>query len=231
VNKDNIFELFAKDIINCAKEISSKINSNEVLVAVGGDNIVFLAVFVADRIRFKDRSIGIIDFDTHGDIHLRGTSPTGNIHGMYLRPIFDKFDIECVDEVVPNKLSGRDLMYFGNFDFEKEERDFLDHQKIPQFTKQDLRLEIDRVKSSLNNFLSNHDHILINFDIDVLDKTLAPATGIPTENGLIFSEIEEILSLINNHKSKTIVLSEINPEKDGIDATVLSAERVISAML
>lgn len=215
VTGENIFEIFARDTGNLADLIVSNSKESDEVIVVGGDNSVFLSAFIADAKRFASKRIGIIDFDTHGDIHLKETSPTGNIHGMYLRPIFDKFDVPSIDKLVEKKLKGEDIIYFGNFDFEKEESDFLDIQNIPRFTKQDIRLNNDVVLDTLKNFLSLHDHILINFDIDVFDSTLVSATGIPNSNGLIENDVFPKLNLLKQFQSKTLVISELNPEKEG----------------
>lgn len=228
---DNIFDIFAKDTKALSKIIEENFNESERLIVVGGDNSIFLAVYIAVAKIYSGKSVGIIDFDTHGDIHLRKTSPSDNIHGMYLRPIFGKFDVPSVDGLVSSKLQGDDLMYFGNFDFEKEEIAFLDSINVKRFTKHDSRINREAVVETLQKFLSAHDHIIINFDIDVFDKTLVSATGIPSDNGLLETDVFPLLDIIRKHSSYTLCLSELNPEKEGSEKSEFMARSVIRAVL
>lgn len=229
INND-IFQIFASESASLTSLAVESLNPADTAVFVGGDNSICFSAVLSAIERFKEKKIGIIDFDTHGDIHLHATSPTENIHGMYLRPFFDNFDIEVIDKLVPKKLTQDDLIYFGNFDLEKEERDFLNEKEIPLLTGEDIRGENDSVITTLKNFLTSHDHVVINFDIDVFDSSIVTATGITNDNGLLESDVFPLLRLIKSHKSKTIVISELNPEKVGAEESSIIARSVIQEL-
>lgn len=227
----DFYRIVAEESLLCADYILSRTVATDTLVAVGGDNSIVFPVLLSDFSRFGTKSFGVITFDTHGDIHLHSDSPTGNFHGTYMRPFFDSFDISEIDRLVPNKLDGKDIVYFGNFDFEREEIDFMNIKNIRRFSSNDIRGDFEKVKMFLLNYLDMHDHIFINFDIDIFDETLVRATGIRNAHGLLIDDVFPLLKIINNHKSKTISLSEVNPDKEGIGGTVRVAQDVITALV
>lgn len=228
VPSDALYRTLEKESALCRDHLLAHLRERDTLIAVGGDNSITFPVLLSDRTRY-DR-VGIISFDTHGDIHLQKDSPTGNFHGLYMRPFFDTFDIPEIDALVPTKLQSSDLLYVGNFDFEKEETAFMDTKRIRRFSGTEIKHGLETVIDSLEEFLSLHSHIHINFDVDVFDASLVTATGIPNKEGLLVDEVFPLLERIRIHPSKTISLSEVNPEKAGIAETVYVAQAVLRAL-
>lgn len=231
ISGKNLYRIFALEAKKCKREILASLRGEDALFAIGGDNSITLPVLLSDIERFGADNVGILFFDTHGDIHSRVTSPSGNFHGMYLRPFFGKFDAPEIEKLVPRKFSGKDIVYFGGeFDFEKEEEEFMDRLKIRRFSKNEIRKNFGAVKKRLNDFLRTHRHIHVNFDIDVFDKSLVRATGMPSESGLSKKDVFKLLKIISKHSSKTVSLSELNPEKKGRNKTVKIAREVLAAL-
>ena len=87
--------------------------------------------------RTKDVSqFGYLHIDSHGDINQVSGSPTGNFHGMYLRPLFDKFELSGVDELVPTKLQPSQLFIIGNLDLDPAEQEYLDENNVARVSRQ-----------------------------------------------------------------------------------------------
>ncbi|MBI4085463.1 MAG: arginase family protein [Candidatus Liptonbacteria bacterium] len=230
-DKKDVFAVFASESKKCADKILSGLREGDTLFAVGGDNSIVFPVLLSDIGRFGIKNIGILFFDTHGDIHARSTSPSGNFHGMYLRPFFDRFDAPEIDKLVPEKLTGNDIVYFGGgFEHEKEEEEFIERLRIKRFSKNEIRNDSGMVKKELNDFLNAHPHAHINFDIDVFDESLVWATGMPSKEGLLENDVFPLLEIISRHPSKTVTLSELNPEKKGRDEAVKVAREVLTAL-
>lgn len=227
VRGEDVYDKVAKESLLCCGQILSHCRREDRLVVVGGDNTIVLPALLADSKRFHEKNIGVITFDTHGDMHQSSSSPSGNIHGTYMRAFFDTFDRSELETLVTKKLSGEDIIYFGNFDFEKEEIAFMDQCGIPRFSSHHLRQERDRVGHALSIFLKQHEHIFVNFDIDVFDVSLVKATGITNNNGLMREDVFPLLDRIAEHPSVTISLSEVSIEKEGAAETVAIAQEVI----
>lgn len=231
VTGGNFYQEMAQESERCKEEMLSHLTPGDMLVAIGGDNSITLPALLADVARFGADAIGVITFDTHGDMHLAATTPSGNFHGLYMRPFFDTFDVPEIDRLVPHKLTGSDIVYFGNFDFEPEEIDFMEREKIRRYPLDRIRDDASAVEATLQEFLDAHAHVHINFDIDVFDESLVAATGMPSANGVMKEDIFPLLARIARHRSKTLSLSEINPRKKGARETLQLAHEVIKTLV
>ena len=69
------------------------------------------------------------------------------------------------------------------------------------------------------------------FDIDCMDKSEAPATGIPAERGLFLKDIEPYLKIISKHPNLSFDLCEINPKKKGAAKTIKLAQKILLSVL
>ena len=199
------------------KEIINQTNNDRVIqVVIGGDHMVVLPSILADLAKgIKPEDIGLIHFDSHGDINLSADSPTDNFHGMYLRPLFDKFDIPEIEALVPNKIPTKNLLMIGNLDLDQGEKTFMANNAIKTISGLDIENDRARVLEEFKVFVSQFSHLHISFDIDCLDKSIAPATGIPAENGLFLEEIQPLLEVIKEHGQFSFDLCEVNPKKRG----------------
>jgi arginase len=233
-------QVLVESIKGCVSLLDSRLRGNDkknIQILVGGDHSVVLPSILADLERFKDpNQIGVLHIDSHGDINLYHQSPTKNFHGMYLRPLFDNFDIPEIDDLVPVKIPTSNLMMIGNLDLDPGEKEFLEKNNVAVFPlsrlpRSDkigpLNDEIYKIKSFINKF----NHLHISFDIDVFDQTLAPATGIPAKKGFLWEDIEPILEIIKNHPSFSFDLCEVNPKKKGGVKTVKLAQKILETIL
>lgn len=181
--------------------------------------------------RSPGQNLGVIYFDSHGDINLAKDSPTGNFHGMHLRPLFDEFDVQEINNLVPVKILTSNLLYIGNLDLDSGEKEFLSLNNIRNITGNDLETRQARSLDEINSFVSRQDHLYVSFDIDCMDKTEAPATGIPAEHGLHLKNILPVLELIKSHPSFSFDLCEVNPKKEGAGKTIKLAQKILKLVL
>jgi len=195
-----------------AKLISQNLGSSDMLVTVGGDHSVSFSSLLTVTQKFKD--VGVIQLDSHADINTFASSPSGNFHGMWMRPFLGRFDNEEIDALVPNKLSPQHLLYIGNLDLDPEEQRFIKKNNIKIISRKILVEKPHRARDFLLGFLSTHDHIHVSFDIDVFDMSIAPATGTP-RSGLFPKNVFPLATLIASHPGLSIDLVEVNPKKEG----------------
>lgn len=217
-------KVLANNIKKFRNLINDKIASSETQVVVGGDHSVTLPAILAVMERTHSiNDLGIIYFDSHGDINLEKTSPTKNFHGMHMRALFDSFDIPEIEALIPIKIPTKNLFYIGNLDLDPGEKQFFKANRLLScFTRRN-----DEVREFVNQF----KYLYVSFDIDCMDKTEAPATGIPAKNGLKFNEVKPFLEIISRHPNISFDLCEVNPHKRGARKTIKLAQKILSIVL
>lgn len=232
---ENYYSIVAKETDKLAELIYQQLttsNSIEHLITIGGDHSIALGSLLGVLRSFPNKKIGVIDFDSHGDIHLTKTSPTGNFHGMWLRPLFGDFDNTEIKKIIGNfKIKPNQLLYIGNLILEDEEERFITENKInvlsgDSFTQNDIP------EKQIGAFCDSMDMIHVTFDIDVFKKSLVQATGTPNPDGFDLESIERAtVPILNSGKFFSIDLVEVNPKKDGAKETIFLAQKIINLFL
>ena len=108
-------------------------------------------------------------------------------------------------------------------------QDAMDHGDQIYSVKKTRALGIAQI---LENF-NPAKKVLIHFDIDAMDASLAPATGSPMFGGFQYDEMEAIFEAISQRTDVVgIVMSEVAPPYDDVgETTSYLAARLISDML
>ena len=189
------------------------LNNNTQCLTLGGDHSIAIGSVSATLKAHPDAVV--IWVDAHADINTKDTSSSGNLHGMPLGYLLGLESSKIDFGWMNTSLRGDSLIYFGLRDIDPPEWDHIKKLDISYQTK----LDMDRkgIIQSVTEALSHIDSkrpIHLSFDIDVLDPSIAPATGTKVENGLT---MEEALILIRTIKSdgRKIVnmdLVEVNPK-------------------
>jgi len=141
-------------------------------LSMGGDHTVSIGSILASRAMYPD--LKIVYFDAHGDINTESSSLTGNKHGMVLSYAMDKgFD--------PTR-----LLYVGIRCLDKYEVEEIDRLGISYVTvgTPDLEGKIERFVGNCPTHIS--------FDVDVLDASIMPWTGLPSKGGLKWEQVWRI---------------------------------------
>lgn len=232
VKKEDYLQTMYKESTEFAREIQNTTNQEDILISVGGDHSMSLGSIHAVCEIHGIENIGFIQIDSHADIHLVKTSPTGNFHGMYVRPIFSSFDFSPINTMFMKKAKPKQLIYMGNLDLEKEEQDFIHMHRIRVIDKTELIMKQSQIADELKLFCTQFSHIHVGLDVDVFDKTEVQATGIPAESGLLTTEVFPIIQTIaQNTKSKSMDVVEVNPSKNGAFETISIAQKAIQHFL
>lgn len=202
-----------------------------VQVVIGGDHSTAFPSFLAVLERFPASKIGYIQFDTHADINLVSSSPTGNFHGMFVRPFITWFDDPDINTLVKQRLPSTNLLYIGNLDLDHAEVEVISEENIRCISGSDIRNSRKKTIQKVKEFIHQFEHLHISFDIDVFAAALAPATGTPNPNGLHLEDIFPILEILTNHPDISIDLVEVNPQKVGSAKTIKLAQTVLIRLL
>lgn len=233
LHDQDFYPTLAKEIQDLRLLINQSIKPHQTQVVLGGDHSVTLPSVLAclDRKR-DDQKLLYIQFDSHGDCNLLAKSPTANFHGMYLRPLFgNDFDIPEIKNIVDHRLRSPNIIYFGNLDLDGDEPQFFQTQKITNYTPQDIDLRLPLIQKRLSLLINSVSHIHISFDIDCLDRSLAPSTGIPAMHGLTLQQITPILKQLSLFPSLSIDLVEFNPTLPGREITQKTIHQVLNLLL
>lgn len=229
IEVENYLEILAREYGNLCAKITAKLTHDKTLVSVGGDHSVAFAS-IASILRLHDpQTTGIVMIDSHGDLHQPSTSPTGNFHGMWLRPFVDEFEDSSIDSLVPQKVPPKNLIYIGSLDLETEEQRFLTENIIQVFDKE--HISQDKSSRMLKEFMNGKKHIHLSIDVDAFDHSYAPATGMHIKNGLTPIEVLKVLDVFKQSHSISMDFVEVNPKLEGKEKTVELAQEIMMRVL
>ena len=184
-------------------------------ILLGGDHSVTIPVFEGQRERYKDQHLGILWVDAHPDLcdYYDGSKLS---HACVLRRGIE-FGIEP-----------HDICMVGLRSWEDQEIDIIENGGIHVYTAADVAERgIKNVADSVRNILNDCDAIHISLDIDCLDPSVAPGTGIPEFGGLTS---RDVLTLIKSTQGLPLVgldIVEIAPPLDPSEATVFAGLKII----
>ncbi len=232
ISKNEFFNTLSQSMVNFKNLINANIKKSQMQVVIGGDHSVSLPSFLALLERVEDISkVGYIHFDSHGDINLFKDSPSQNFHGMYLRPLFSKFDIEQIDKLIPNKLSPKNLLIVGNLDLDQGEKNFIESCGIQTISQDNFELENEKYLKIFTDFVKNFEYLHVSFDGDVLDKSIFKATGIPAERGFLLSEVLTLFNILKTHKKLSFDVCEFNPKKEGAIESKIIVQKLLKEII
>ncbi len=229
VHSANYYEVLAQEYTELVKKITTDLDPQKILVTVGGDHSISLGSVAAILHIFNPLTMGMIMIDSHGDIHQPTTSPSGNFHGMWLRPVVDQFEIPSINSLVPKKLPIKNLLYVGNLDIEPEEKIFIENNHINTFSH--VQIKSPDFTEKLESFIRTMEHIHVSIDIDAFTHTFTPATGMMIKNGLIPDDVFYVLEKLKKCRSLSVDIVEVNPTMKGSAQTVALAQEILQSIL
>lgn len=181
------------------------------VILLGGDHSTPMGYYQA--LAKNHASFGILHFDAHMD----------------LRPAYEGFTYSHAS-IMYNALQlpqVEKIVQVGIRDFSESELQVIhSSDKVKVFTNQDLKegqFEGTTWKKQCENIIAAlPEHVVVSFDIDVLQRWYCPNTGTPVPGGLSY---EEAIYLINvlAESNKTIIgmdLVEVAPGDDDWDGNV-----------
>lgn len=229
VDKKKYFDILAKTLKEAEDLIENTVKSDETPVILGGDNSVSFPTLTATLKQYKPHRVGYVRIDSHPDMNSIKDSPTGNFHGMWMRPFVDGFEHKGIAHLIHHKVSLSQVLFVGNLDINTGEQEFFTG-KSTVISPDYLRKNKESALMNVNQFVNIHDHIYLGIDIDAFDQSIAPATGIPAKQGLLLEDVVEIFSEVKKNVV-TIDMVEVNPKKNGAEKTVKLAQDILLRLL
>jgi len=200
------FERVAQNVANLPQGIP---------ILLGGDHSVTIPIFEGQRQRFAGKRLGLLWVDAHPDLcdEFDGSRLS---HACVLRRGLE-FGIEP-----------QDVCLVGLRSWEEQEIDLIENGHMHMFTAADVaEIGMKSAAADMRKILSRCDAVHISFDIDALDPSAAPGTGIPEFGGLTSREVLTLIHALQGLPLAGLDVVEVAPPLDPSEATVFAALKII----
>ena len=208
-----------------ADEVYSSLVNNHFPLIFGGDHSLSWGSIAGVTRKYDD--IAIIYIDAHGDFNTEQTSETHNVHGMHMAYLMGfgelNKNIDLHDTHFVNSVDSRSVFFVGSRALDQGELDFKEKYNMNVVTSDDVRNSgWEAISKDVTKILLNRkvQHVHISLDIDVMDPSFVPGTGVPEANGLTLDEVNGLLGyFLRNLPVVSMDLVEYNPRLDKDEKT------------
>jgi agmatinase len=203
----------ARDFERVARHLATLPSGIPILL--GGDHSVTIPIFQGQRQRFAGKRLGLLWVDAHPDLcdDFDGSRLS---HACVLRRGLE-FGIEQ-----------QDVCMVGLRSWEEQEIDLIERGSLHVFTARDVsELGMKAVAADVRKILARCDAVHISFDIDALDPSVAPGTGIPEFGGLTSRDVLTLIQSLQGLPLVGLDVVEVAPPLDPSEATVFAALKII----
>ena len=202
----------ASDFPKVAEAVSGLPN---IPILLGGDHSVTIPIFEGQRKRFVGKRLGVLWVDAHPDL-------CDDFNGS-------RFSHACVlRRGLEYGIDQRDVCLVGLRSWEDQEIDLIENGHMHVFTAADVaEIGMKSVAHDVRMVLSRCDAVHISLDIDCLDPSVAPGTGIPEFGGLTSRDVLTLLKSLQGLPLVGLDVVEVAPEIDPSEATVFAALKIV----
>ena len=217
--------------------VEKSLEENLVPIVLGGDHSIAAGSLsgVAAHFKKKEKRIGLIWLDAHGDINTPESSPSGNIHGMPLAAAMGYGAAELVELLgFKPKVEPQNISLVGIRDLDSQEKKLAKKSGVHVFTMRDIdeRGMREVMSDALKYAMDDTDGISVSLDMDFVDPSDAPGVGTPVRGGVTYREAHLAMEMIADTEAMvSLEVVEINPVIDEHNRTaLLGVELVLSAL-
>jgi agmatinase len=201
-----------QDFLSVRQKIGSLRN---IPIILGGDHSVSIPVLQGQRMRYAGQRLGILWVDAHPDL-------------------CDEFDGSRLSHACVLRrgmeagIEPHDICMVGLRSWEDQEIDLIENSGLHVYTAADVAERgIRKIADSIRNILNDCDAIHISLDIDCLDPSVAPGTGIPEFGGLTSRDVLTLLKSMQGLPLVGLDAVEIAPPLDPSEITVFAGLKII----
>ena len=215
------------------KTVLNTIDNGYMPLTLGGDHSLVIGSALASINRNK--SLGVIWIDAHGDYNTFDTTITGNIHGLPLAAIDGYEKRFLTDFHEGNYFKPENTVIVGGRDIDPLEVENLADAGVKVFSTKEIHergmaaVMEDAIAIALNGTEGMH----ISYDLDVIDPKIAPGVSVPAVNGINLDEAYEAVDSIIRHKNnlKSLDIVEFNPTRDIDNKTKVIAKTIMESFI
>lgn len=227
------FDAIDKVNSNICDAVFSAVSSGNKVITIGGDHAVSWGSI--SGVLKHNPEVGIIYLDAHGDCNISERSASHHIHGMHMAYLMGFGEDKYVGRYTENLLPVENILYVGARSLDPYEVELIKEQGISRITCDVINSDMIQVLDTINDFMSRFKQIHVSLDIDVLDPSIAPGTGVPEVGGITEEALHEVLDFILKKRDKVMSLDlvEYNPLLDmeeRTDRVVLKLVKTISSL-
>ena len=181
----------------------------DVALTLGGDHAVGFGSMFATKQRFADACVVYID--AHPDCSNPDETLTGNLHGMPLSTVLGD---ALYGEFGGLHYGADEVIIMGAKDVDAHEAEYLQRKGI-RVVSMDAIIErgIAYALEEVNKLVGGRP-VHVALDIDAIDETEAPGTGIINQGGLSFREVSYLCRKLALLKPVAVDVVEVNPARD-----------------
>ncbi|MFF2175896.1 formimidoylglutamase [Lysinibacillus sp. NPDC058147] len=189
--------------------VKTLLNKKIQCVVLGGGHETLYGHYLGVRSALpKDAKIGIVNIDAHFDLRPYDEQPSS---GTMFRQILEQ------DAHADYFVLG--IQRFGNT---KELFDKADELHVNYVLEDNMTPENNaQIMQDLQQFMDNHDYILLTLCMDVLNAAFAPGVSAPSPFGLDPKTVRMIIQQVTSHpNTHSFDICEVNPSLDENGRTV-----------
>jgi arginase len=188
-------------------------------LVVGGDCTITIGVLAALTKHFPN--LGLMYLDGDVDLNTPETTFTGIFDGMVLAHILGRgaHELSRFGPRYP-MLDERDITLFGYSTqaggIDPVEMKLLEDTRMASYPLEEIKGGVrDAATKALRKLEDKVEHILVHFDVDVIDVDDFPAVDVPHDPGLSLSQVREALGVfLGSRKTVGLVVTEFNARRD-----------------
>ena len=219
--------------IELYNRVLKSIDEKKFPLTIGGDHSLVIASALASI--KKNRNLGIIWIDAHGDYNTFKTTITGNIHGLPLAVIDGYEKMYLADFHNGSFYNPKNTVIVGGRDIDPLEQENLKNAGVTVFTTEEVHekgmkaVMEEAVKIACDNTNGMH----ISYDLDVIDPIICPGVSVPAKEGITLYEAYEAVDQIIKYKNKlkSLDLVEYHPLRDIDSKTKVIAKTILESLI
>ena len=182
-------------------------------IGLGGDHSVAIPMIGAAL--KENPNMGLLWVDAHPDL-CDVFDGSGLSHASVLRRSLEA------------GLKPENVCMVGLRSWEEQELNLIEDAGFNIFTASKVaEIGIKKVIEEIKNVFIKCDGIYLSFDIDALDPSVAPGTGIPEFGGLNSRDVLTLIKMLQAYRLVGMDLVEVAPPLDPTDATVFAGLKII----
>jgi len=216
-----------------ADSVAGAVADDHFPLVLGGDHSIAIGTVTGVA---RDREVGVVWFDAHGDFNTPETTPSGNVHGMPLAALLGRDHFTNSTWARADGLAPENVALVGARSLDDREKVALRESGVTVYTMTDVdeRGLPEVTREAVGIATDGADALHVSLDLDFLDPAEAPGVGTPVRGGASYREghtAMEVVSRTAGDRLASLELVEVNPVLDEHNRTAeLAVELAASAL-
>jgi arginase len=183
---------------------------------IGGEDSALMGIVAG--LKRSEPALSMIYMDAHGDFNTPETSPSGNIGGMDVA-IASGRGPKDLTEMFGRRplLSEENIVLYGVRDLDPQEEEALVGSRVQVHTRDRIRKSgAEKTAKNILKYLEEKcAGIYLHVDLDVLDKSVVSAVGLPVPDGLSADEFKDTVKVfLGSGKLNGLAIMVFDAAKD-----------------